>query len=518
MVHPWKIVSVLVSIPVLVACSTAIPETTSPETQIAATQPTQTQPAASATPAPTLDPDLPRFEPGDCPVQSPRGYDVTCGMLLVPESRTNPTWRVVRLPIMILHSFSENPLPDPVVHLVGGPGGSVLDSVAYYLERGGHEILKKRDYILFNQRGTRYALPELDCPASHQMEWAVTEQNIPEAEGLQHVLNALVSCHDQWAAEGIDLGAYDSVENAADVNDLRITLGYDKVNLYGVSYGTRLALTVMRDHPEGLRSVILDSVYPPQVDLYSSVGVNAGRSLSLLFERCAADPVCNTAYPDLERVFYETADLLDADPPVMTLSSEDGQPYQYIVTGERFINAIFAALYRSDIIPRLPDAIYQVYEGRYYVLQPYIRMATGSLGISNGMYYAVQCSEEIPFDTYENALAAQADIPQRLRDVFAVQAYYDLCAHWQAGPLDPNEEAAITSTIPTLVVAGEMDPITPPAWAELAAKTLPASYLFTFPDQAHGVIRADDCARSIFYEFLDNPSQRPEAACMVEGS
>ncbi len=160
------------------------------------------------------------------------------------------------------------------------------------------------------------------------------------------------------------------------MNDLRIALGYAEWNLYGVSYGTRLAQTVMRDFPEGVRSVILDSVYPPQVDGYAEMAVNAERAFNLLFDRCSADSKCNAAYPELKTVFYDTVAQLDANPTTLTLvRPKTGQAYEAVINGDHLITIIFSLLYQTDALPYLPNLIYDLHEGR-----------SGNLGYSMNQY------------------------------------------------------------------------------------------------------------------------------------
>ena len=197
--------------------------------------------AASPVPAKAQGP-LPYVESTPCWMALPdgvvEGQNIDCGYLFVPETRDDSSSPSIQLAYAVLYAPTESPQPDPVIYLAGGPGGSAVKELDGWLDA---PYLQDRDLVLLDQRGTGYSLPTLNCP---EMEQAVQD--------------ATQACRDRLVEEGVDLQAYSSVENAADVADLRVALGYDEWNLYGISYGTRLALTVMRDHPEGVRSVVLE--------------------------------------------------------------------------------------------------------------------------------------------------------------------------------------------------------------------------------------------------------------------
>ena len=249
--------------------------------------------------APTQAQDtLPRVESASCWMELPEGVtegdNIDCGYLIVPEDRGDPSSPTIQLAYAVLYAPADVVKPDPVVYLAGGPGGNAVGELDGWLDI---PYLQDRDLILLDQRGTGYSLPSLNCPEMEQNEE-----------------NATQVCHDRLISEGVNLQAYNSAENAADVADLRIALGYDEWNLYGISYGTRLALTVMRDHPEGVRSVVIDSVYPPEISSWEQYGQNTADEFNKLFQGCAADVQCSADYPNLEQAFYTTAEQLNAEP------------------------------------------------------------------------------------------------------------------------------------------------------------------------------------------------------------
>jgi poly(3-hydroxybutyrate) depolymerase/pimeloyl-ACP methyl ester carboxylesterase len=470
---------------------------------------TPTKPTATV----TSQPYKPLFEPGACEFQVPASYKVECGHLVVPENRDLPEGSQVRLPVAIFKSKSPNPAPDPVIHLVGGPGGNLLDTSAFYLQAGGDQILGTRDYVLFNQRGTHYTEPSLECPGQVEFRLELAGQELSMEEREAKEIEFLLGCQEALLDQGIDLAAYNSAENAADVNDLRIVLGYDQVNLYGISYGTRLALTVMRDYPERIRSVILDSTYPPQVDLEGEVALNADRAFSVLFESCAADTSCDSQYPNLDETFYQAVDELNADP--VWVSVRNGTVDVW-VDGDILIDAIFGSLYRVDAIPWVPLMISEAGKGNLAAIQVPLEVMIDNSGISQGMYYSLQCREEVTFESYNDALVRTADLSAQVVDHFVSPFVFDLCATWASGRAVTVENEPVSSDIPTLILAGQYDPITPPAWGRLAGETLENSFFYEFPGIGHGVIRSNQCALEIGLQFLDDPAIEPDVSCIDE--
>ena len=274
--------------------------------------------AQSALAGPIVQARSAAFAPTDCaalvklPFGRAPGADFECGYLKVPAQHSLPAGPTIELAVVILKSTSRSPQPDPLVMAQGGPGGSTIDTYAALLLDS--PLRAERDIVLFDQRGTLHSRPALMCPESIELTLRTLEQDLSSEEENRLSDEALLACHARLLREGVNLAAFDSIENAADVEALRVALGYNMINLYGVSYGTLLALHVLRDSPGGLRSVILDSVVPPQVNFLAQAARSENRALTEFFGACAADARCNAAFPDLERVFYEQVQQLDRTP------------------------------------------------------------------------------------------------------------------------------------------------------------------------------------------------------------
>ncbi|HKQ60599.1 MAG TPA: alpha/beta hydrolase [Candidatus Polarisedimenticolaceae bacterium] len=440
---------------------------------------------------------VPRFEPGACAIEIPEAEreHARCGDLVVAENRQRETGRVIRLPIIILKSASATPAPDPVLRTLGGPGASSLRLVR---GRPASPWLQDRDLIVFEQRGTAHAQPHLACP----------EVDAAKAEGAppKRVLAAARTCHDRLIEEGVDLGAYDSVQSAADIEDLRQVLGYATWNLYGVSYSARLMLEVMRDHPAGIRSVVLESVLPPDANYDESGVANAVRALEVLFARCAADAACAQAYPRLDEVFYGLFRRANEHPiPVETTS----------LNGSDIANWVLDDLLSGgpDKIVAAPGLIFQVAQGDASPLREYAqnKLAPGG-AFMLGMRYSVWCREEMPFESRRSIARQGRRYPQL--DGFEASSLPAICSVWKVPPAQRRANEPVTSEIPTLILGAEYDAYTPPAWGRQAARTLTHGYFYEVPGVGHGPGFVSGCAIRVVTNFLANPTAAPYHQCL----
>jgi len=464
-----------------------------------------------------------------CPFEIPEGEaeaeTLDCGFLVTYEDHfSDEDATQVELAFAILYSINE-PMPDAVIYLEGGPGGSALSSVDSWVESS---VRVNNDLILLDQRGTGFSFPSLNC-----IELETYEGDDP--------LEAEQACFDRFVDEGINVNAYKSAQSATDIAELMALLqeeiDYSEFNLLGISYGTRLALTMLRDYPEGIRSVIIDSVYPPNVNAYEHQAANIYRGLQMLFDGCTADPDCEDAYPDLEAVFYDIYVSLNETPAAYESEDPDtGVVTKQQLTGDSFLDLIVQSLYSTTAIPELPLVIYEVSEGNYGIVDlidtgefsdgfnrgPAFlqdeRDDLGDISDSEGMFNAVECQEELPFNNFDEAVETSAIVPDPIRDylVSEIENQFLTCEIYGLEPADVIETEPVYSDIPTLVLAGNYDPITPPSDAQMAAETLSSSYYFEFPGHGHGITDAGDCANSIIAAFLADPTVEPDRSCVAD--
>lgn len=463
------------------------------------------------------EPRLPTFTTEACmfdlPIGVVEGQNVLCGYLTVPEEHSIPDGPIIQLAVVIIKNRGTDPKPDPLFMAQGGPGGSTIDTYAEHLLTRSR-LLKDRDIVLFDQRGTLYSDPDLFCEEYDRFILDTLEKDLPREESEQLEVEAVRACRQRLEEEHINLSAYDSLENAADINTLREALGYEQINLYGVSYGTLLALHTMRQHPEMLRSVILDAVVPPQTNFILESAHTIDRSFTRLFLACENDSHCNQSYPDLEKAFYDLVEMLDNTPASVPMTDPDsGITYQVVVDGEMFLSGLFLMLYATDLIPALPRMIYDARDGKFDFFSRIMELLLFDRTTSYGMYYTVMCAEDADFNPTDqdlNGVHPQiAEVERRMPAFFL-----ELCRVWDVEPISPEIDQPVASEIPTLVLSGGFDPITPPAYGQAAADTLPNSFSYTFPAGGHGQAMEGPCQDSIILDFLDDPSSPPDGSCI----
>ena len=495
---------------------------------------TPSQPAApAALPAILPSPNAPGiFQPTVCRFTLPEevgpGEDVDCGYLAVPERRDVPIQetRLIQLAVAIFHPPGGATHPDPVIYLSGGPGASALEMVRYDFDRFSElAFTNGRDLIVFDQRGIGISRPALDCPEYDQLARDLLDREIdgqvmkdPQIAAL--LLDTIAACRDNLS-EVADLSAYHSLASALDVHDLRLALGYEQVNLWGGSYGTRLALEIMRQDPQGLRSVILDAVYPPDVDLYAEGPANLERALDRLFSSCSANPVCSQAYPNLEEVFYETSQRLDESPVRAEIVDPfTGTHYQSWMNGDILLGLTFRLLYDSQVRYLLPMYIDDVSHDDFSAFNLMRGILIGRIGLSSvGMSLSVQCHEELAFSSQQavqSRLSSHPELAGMYENSLIGPFVFEVCQEWPAGVADPSANQPVYSDVPTLLMAGEFDPITPPAWGRKAAETLSRAYFFEYPGVGHGASVIQGCPQDMAVAFLADPDKAPDGTCIAD--
>jgi len=453
-------------------------------------------------------PPAPRFERGGCPIEVEPGERIDCGVLLVPENRGKPDSRTIRLPVMVFRSRSANPAPDPLVFVTGGPGNS---NVARRRSGKRNPYLEDRDYVLLEPRGARYAEPALECPETSRLREDVAAGRLRSAAADAALLKAAASCRQSLVVSGVDLDGYRSAELADDLEDLRLALGYPAWNLYGISYGTRLVLTVLRRHPGGVRSVVLDSVLPPEVSFDEVSAFNLRRSLNLVFDGCAVDRRCGAAFPNLRQQFADLVARADREPLPLGLHDDENGAVE--VRGAQVVDAVYAALHDVEGLPLIPRVVADAAAGRYEALAALVKSNQGPSSFAWGLRYSVWCAEEAPFEDPAR-VAAQVAPELGLGGIDEGTATSEVCRAWGVTPAPAAENEPVTSAVPALVFAGEFDPDTPPQWGRQIMAGLPSSWYVEMRGKSHGA-GFDECGTGIVTAFLRDPASPPPVGCAL---
>lgn len=453
------------------------------------------------------------IENTDCSIFEGSGLsaDWQCGYLIVPENRSDPQSRTVKVAFAVLKATGENPQPDAVVYLTGGPGQIAIEGGWNEWKTGS---LENRDLILVDPRGTGYSQPTMNCPPDTPAD-AGTQEEAPNAEESNaQFMQWAKSCREQLISEGFDLTAYNSTANAHDLEDLRLALGYDQWNLYGISYGTRTALYTMRLFPDGIRSVILDSALPPQVDRIGGDLTSTAASFSALFAACKTDPACYRDYPNLETKLYEVIQRLDAEPVKITITDEKtGEKKQVWVGSDAVITGLQEIMKRGYLLRMAPLIITRIHAGDRSLIE---NLYQGLVPTENPAYYNTVICHDTGSSFDQDSFAQELEKYPELKPRYATYPDAFICPTWEAGQAGANETAPVESTIPTLILTGgDFDSVTPPAYAELAAQTLSESHLFVFPKYTHAV-SFEECPKSMVAAFLADPSRAPDSSCIED--
>ncbi len=328
---------------------------------------------------------------------------------------------------------------------------------------------------------------------------------------------ALGDCASGFRDRGIDTAQYNTVNNARDADAIREALGYDEWNLLGISYGTRLALDMMRQFPETIRSAVIDSVYPPQVDATKEQSQTFLDSFELVSAACDAEPACAAEGNLSERLIAAAADLEAQPREVEVVNFLTGATDTVQANGDAVVGLVAGGLYSPFAFTDWPELLTDLESGGTGALSQYLSLdRTNEAFLTAGMFYTFQCNEEIPFADPDEVDAASPEDPFGLYGkAFSDGDPFASCAALGGVTADPVSTQPVTSNVPTLVLAGEFDPVTPPAWSALAAETLSNSQYVLLSGESHGV-STSDCGNSIIQEFLADPSGAVDTSCAGE--
>lgn len=432
------------------------------------------------------------------------GIRAQCGILERPLDPSRTDSPVIDLHVAVVPALTLEPPRDPFVPIAGGPGQSSIEFYAAY-SSAFEEIRRDRDILLIDQRGTG-ASAALECDM---------DAEILEAEySREQVIADTRRCLD---ALPYDPRYFTTSVAVRDLDALRQALGYAAFNVYGVSYGTRVAQHFARRYPAVTRTVILDGVVPPQVALGPAIAIEAQKALDAIFERCAESAACNARFPDIAGEFARLrADLLDnpvtVDVPDPLTWKVESVPFGH----EQLAGALRILSYHPNTVALMPLLIHEAATGNYQPLAAQFLMAARSMldALSMGMHNAVMCTEDAPFFRDERVPREQLEATY----IGAVQldGLEAICSEWPRGMLDDDLRTPLSTDIPVLLLSGDADPITPPPFGDMAAAELSNSRHLTGIGQGHGQA-SRTCIPQIMAEFVKTASVAElDESCLVE--
>ncbi|NVK75312.1 MAG: alpha/beta fold hydrolase [Oceanospirillaceae bacterium] len=447
----------------------------------------------------------------------PQDPEYSFGYLHVLEDRSDSNSRIIRLPVYIFKSRSKTPKPDPIVYTVGGPGSSSMPSAQYMKY---YQYLDDRNLILIEQRGTRYAEPALNCP-----EWsrAVYLSNFPDCgpECSDSLLeNASLKCQQRLSQmENINTAKYTTVDIAADINDLMELLDIEQYNLLTISYSTKISQVLLRDYPERIRSVVMDSPLPLEANYDEESVSNLLASLNQMLLDCEADSSCNTNFPHLSERLHEFLIASNNSPvEVYVYNPVTNNDEKFLLKGADIVGMISEFLSNTGYIPNLPLEINKMLDGDYStiksLLQQLLAEPASYDGYGIGMRLAVWCQEEAVFIDY-NVVRSEE---HNHAEVFGLRPSVfpeEVCRVWTVKPAFQIENEPVYSDIPVLIINGAYDPITPVSWGNQLATNLPNSYHIVFDRWGHTPTTywSNPCAMKLATVFFNDPHSRPGLEC-----
>ena len=428
----------------------------------------------------------------DCRLKSELGggsVAARCGWLSVPENREQPTGKQVRLHVAVLPSLRLEPAGDPLFVLSGGPGQAASDfyiSIAPALGR----IRRDRDIVVVDQRGTGRS-NRLDCTFPEESDAAFNDP-----QKLREIV------HKCLAGLPGDPRYYTTSVAVRDLDDVRAALGYQQIDLYGVSYGTRVAQHYMRRYPERVRVAVLDGVVPPELALGPTVALDAQAAVDAAFARCTQDAQCNHAFPNVAGSFSTLRSRLQSEPIALSVPDPlSAEPTPAQLGAAELSAAVRLLSYSDETLSTLPLLIHEAEAGQPQGLAAQYLMIKRSLEqqIANGMHFAVVCSEDAP--RWDQSDVSEAAVAATYIGTSFMTAMRTVCEQWPRGPVDAEFSKPLVSALPTLILSGGNDPVTPARYGEQVHAGLSKSKHLVLAGQGHGQIGIG-CVPRLVAEFI----------------
>lgn len=427
-----------------------------------------------------------------CPAALPP--EARCSQLSVYENRSTQTGRLIPLRIAVLPARGARPEPDPVFFLAGGPGQAATWLIGDPAILNG-AFRQRRDVVLVDQRGTGGSNP-LICdfygPPSDAGNYF--DSFLP--------LSKVRKCRDRLSGAA-DLTQYTTASAVADLDDVRGALGYERINLVGGSYGTRLAMEYVRRHEPRVRSVVLEGAAATEMHVPEDFGILAQRALDALLDECAASEPCASSFPSIRAEARAVFDRLREGPVRAKVMSGGGRPVEVVVTKDHVAESIRYMMYSSHGAARVPFVLHAAYRGDYSAIAQYL-FEWRSPGTFDGLYLSITCAEDVPFVSPD----AESREASTYMSGYRVREQRAACAEWPRGPAPDWIGRPVAASVPVLIISGALDPVTPPEGGASVAKTLSRSVHVTVPFGGHSPagLSGLDCLEALKADFLERAS------------
>jgi pimeloyl-ACP methyl ester carboxylesterase len=430
--------------------------------------------------------------------------ELLCGNLTVFENRQSRTGRTIDLNVVVLPALDPNKKEEPLFDLAGGPGAASTEAAPFYAGEG-KEARRHRDVVLVDQRGTGGSNGLRAAPRKRPQDFLTEMYPVDYVKRLRQTLEPRA-----------DLTQYTTSIAMDDLDDVRAWLGYERINLFGLSYGTRAALVYLRQHPDRVRTVTLMGVAPTDLKMPLYHAQAAARAMELLLKACETDAQCHAAFPQIRQDWQNVLAQLGREPARVPYSPPDkSAPVTVEIQRDIFAEKVRTMLYGEDTARRIPLMVHRAAAGDF---APFLREAIKP-GIpdfiADGMYLSVTCAEDVPF--IDQAEAAKLDAGNPFGN-YRVLQQTRACELWPRGQVPSDFQEPVSSDVPVLIFSGNLDPITPPERGEEVAKYLPNSRHVIIPHGGHGLdgLSGADCVERLILEFLHSGDVRSLDTSCVE--
>lgn len=423
------------------------------------------------------------------------GEELLCGKLTVFENRQTRTGRKIDLNVVVLRAFDPKNKAEPLFDLAGGPGIASTSAAMFYAT-DGKEYRRKHDIVLVDQRGTGKSNPLTAEPVKK-----TPQDYLSEMYPVDYVKN-LRRTLEQHA----DLTQYTTSIAMDDLDDVRSWLGYERINLFGLSYGSRAVLVYLRQHPDRVHTATIAGVAPTYLKMPLHHSEGAARAMELLLQACEQDRQCQQAFPQVRDKWATVLAQLGRQPARVQYSPPDRTgPVTVEIERDIFAEKIRNWMYGRDKASRIPLIVHEAAKGDF---APFLHEAISPSPtdfIADGMYLSVTCAEDVPFIDQEEAAKLNAGNPFGNYRVFQQTR---ACSMWPQGKIPADFLEPVSSKVPVLILSGNFDPVTPPKYSEEVAKSLPNSRRVVIPQAGHILDGLTDpgCPDRIIMEFIDKKS------------
>ncbi|SIS05037.1 TAP-like protein [Mucilaginibacter lappiensis] len=435
-----------------------------------------------------------------------KGINAEWGHLTVPENWKNNNGNKVVLAVTILKSANKH-AKDGIVFLAGGPGGNAVKSIKKWLNNPVHQ---SHDIILVDMRGSGFSTPQL-CPDLGKSFMEVLGDDDTRQKDIKARVAVANGCKIDLLKRHIDINAYNSTSMAYDLHALKAALGYDKWGVYGVSYGTRIAFEYVKQFPEDVKELVMDSPVTPFAGLYDHNTSNFIRSLNILFKKCKEDKSIVHAYGDIEQLFYSTVDDLNKQPWTFNVSKKIQPSGKFTLNAQDFLLAVQQGIYERKFFEILPAVIKQFHDRNEGMVLQLIGSLKNHLNLDYGAYYCVLCHETLPVNSLESFKKDASSYKGFLAEGLPFyEGDYAVCESWGHDSSTIVDSAKINANFPTLILSGEFDPVIPPESGRTLGKILPNSTVIVCANQGH-VPGFTKCGTELISAFLDN--QKVDGNC-----